>query len=313
MALQQPAPKHIVISGASGLIGRSLVRSLEEEGHLVTRLVRRSPVDEREREWNPSRRQLEPRLIDGADAIVNLSGSRLGRLPWTYNLKRDMLRSRVNSTLTLTSAMSACRTPPKVLLNSSAIGGYGDRPGELLSEATPLAQDGFLPRLVDRWEAAAQTAPEGTRVVLLRFGMVIGDSGFLPVLRTLGHLGLLAQLGEGTQHWPWVSVRDAVRAIEFAIEHDTVTGPLIVAGPTPATADELLSYVAERLQRPKVLKTPSNLIGFTLREAGRELFLSDQQVDPRRLRELGFTFRDTTYQQAVERALRTPGFSERSE
>lgn len=306
MGANSTSPMHVVVSGASGLIGQTLIRDLEDDGHLVTRLVRRTPSDERERRWNPSSRQLEARLLDGADAVVNLSGSRLSRLPWTYNVKKDILRSRINATLTITNAMAACKAPPPVLLNASAVGGYGDRPGETLTDATPLATDGFLPRVVERWEAAARTAPEGTRVVPLRFGLVVGEAGFLSVLRMLGQIGLLSQLGDGTQHWPWVGIRDTVRAIRLALDRDDVTGPLLVAGPEPCTADEFLSYLAAELKRPKVLKTPSSVIGFTLRDAGRELFLSDQLADPLKLKEHGFTFRDPTAQQAIDRALRTP-------
>lgn len=303
-------PLHVVVSGASGLIGQTLIRDLEESGHLVTRLVRRSPSNDRERRWDPSSRQLDHRLIDGADAIVNLSGSRLSRLPWTYHVKKDILRSRINAALTITHAMAACSAPPPVLLSASAVGGYGDRPGEALTEATPLATDGFLPRVVERWEAAARTAPAGTRVVLLRFGLVVGPAGFLSVLRALGQLGLLTQLGDGTQHWPWVGVRDTVRAIRVALERDDVSGPLVIAGPQPITADEFMSHLAAELKRPKVLKTPSSVIGFTLREAGREMFLSDQRADPARLRELGFTFRDATAEIAIDRALRAPELDE---
>ena len=308
MGTQHPSPAHlhVVVSGASGLIGQSLVRALEADGHLVTRLVRRAPRSERERRWDPNARQLDPRLIDGADAIVNLSGSRLGRLPWTYNVKKDILRSRVNATLTLTNAMAACSRPPRVLLNASAVGGYGDRPGETLTDETPLADEGFLAKVVDRWEAAARTAPEGTRVVLLRFGIVVGEAGFLTVLKTLGQMGLLSQLGEGTQHWPWISIRDTVRAVQLALEDDSIEGPLLVVGPEPCTVDEFTGYLAAELKRPRVLKTPSSLIGFTLREAGRELFLSDQRCEPAKLREHGFQFRETSVEHAIDRALRTP-------
>lgn len=306
MGTNIPHPQHVVVSGASGLIGQSLVRSLENAGHMVTRLVRRRPANEDERQWDPNARQLDPRLIDGADAIVNLSGSRLGRLPWTYNVKKDILRSRINATLTITNAMAQCQRPPGVLLNASATGGYGDRPGEILTEESPLASDGFLPKVVERWEAAARTAPEGTRVVLLRFGLVVGEAGFLGVLKTLGQMGLLTQLGEGTQHWPWVGIRDTVRAIEVALERDDVSGPLLIVGPEPCTADEFMGYLASELNRPKVLKTPSSLIGFTLREAGRELFLSDQLARPERLEALGFSFREQTAERAIDRALRSP-------
>lgn len=300
------SPQHIVVSGASGLIGQSLIRALEDDGHLVTRLVRRAPRSERERRWDPNARQLDARIIDGADAVVNLSGSRLSRLPWTYNVKKDILRSRVNATLTMAAAIAACGQPPRTLINASAMGGYGDRPGETLTEASPLAADGFLPKVVERWEAAARTAPAGTRVVLARFGLVVGEAGFLQILKTLGQMGLLSQLGDGTQHWPWIGIRDTVRALQLALADERVSGPLVLTGPTPCTADEFTGYLAGELKRPRVLRTPGGLIGFTLRDAGRELFLSDQFGDPALLRELGFQFREPTAARAIDRALRTP-------
>ncbi|KAB1657274.1 TIGR01777 family protein [Pseudoclavibacter chungangensis] len=305
MTPQSGRPLHVVVSGASGLVGRSLVPELESAGHLVTKLVRREPTHERERQWNPGARQLDPALIDGADAIVNLSGARLSRLPWTYNVKKEILRSRVNSTLTLTTAMQQARVAPPVLLNASASGAYGDRPGERLTEDAPRADDGFLPRVVERWEAAAARAPEGTRVVNLRTGLVVGPGGFLAVLRSLASLGLLTRLGTGEQHWPWVSLIDEVRAIQHLLTSG-LHGPVNLAGPTPATANEVLDDLGSELNRPVVLKTPSQVIDFTLREAGRELFLSDQLVVPQALLEDGFVFRDTTVEQAIGRALRSP-------
>ncbi|GGA58625.1 epimerase [Pseudoclavibacter endophyticus] len=310
MGTNQSSAKHIVVAGASGLIGRSLIASLESSGHLVTQLVRREPAGERERRWDPNGRRLDARIIDGADAVVNLAGSRLGRLPWTYPVKKDILRSRVNATLTITKAIAACEVPPRTLINASAMGVYGDRPDEVLNEESAVATDGFLPKVVERWEAAARTAPEGTRVVLVRFGLVVGESGFLPLLKALGQLGLLTQLGDGTQHWPWVGIRDTVRAVELALKRDDVSGPLIVAGPTPCTSDEFMTHLASRLGRPRVLKTPKSLIGFTLREAGRELFLFDQRAEPKRLLQLDMPFREATAQQAIDRALRSPDFAD---
>lgn len=312
MSTHSGEPLHIVVSGASGLIGRALVPQLEADGHLVTRLVRREPRDESERTWDPAARQLDPRLIDGADAIVNLSGAKLSRLPWTYNVKKDLLRSRVNSTLTLTNAMRATKQTPRVLINASASGAYGDRPGERLTESSPTPTDGFLPRLVERWEAAARQAPEGTRVVLLRSGLVTGPGGFLAVLRSLAQVGLLTRLGSGEQHWPWVSLVDEVRAIEHLLTSE-LSGPVNVAGPTPATANEVLDHLGAELNRPVKLKTPGSLIDFTLREAGRELFLADQEVVPQALLDDGFVFRDTTVERSIDRALRTPEVEEEDE
>lgn len=295
-----------MVTGASGQIGKALVEEAEHEGHRVTRLVRREPRDSREQRWDPASRSLDHRVLDGADAVVNLAGARLSKLPWTYNVKKEILRSRVNATLTITQAIARAARPPRVLLNASAVGVYGDRPGETLTETSTASQEGFLPRVVDRWERAAATAPAGTRVVLLRTGLVIGRGGFLSVLRALGQVGLLSKLGEGSQHWPWIGLKDEVRAILFLLERGDISGPVNLVGPTPATANEIIEHLAAELRRPVVLKAPGAVIDFTLREAGRELVLSDQLAQPKVLLDHGFVFRDETVAEAVDRSHRLP-------
>lgn len=174
------------------MIGRSLIEELHSHGHRVTRLVRREPKDRSEFRWNPAQRTLDAKVLDGVDAVVNLWFT-LSKLPWTYNVKKEILRSRVNATLTITGAMAAAANPPALLINGSASGAYGDRPGQVLDENSELPEtDEFLPRVVDRWERAAQTAPEGTRVVLARTGLVLGRGGVLTVLKTLASVGLLS-------------------------------------------------------------------------------------------------------------------------
>ncbi|MDO5053477.1 MAG: TIGR01777 family oxidoreductase [Pseudoclavibacter sp.] len=299
----QTADNRIVVAGASGQIGRELVRELERGGRRVMRLVRREPRSEDEARWDPNSRLLDPRLLDGAAAVVNLAGSRLSRLPWTYNVKKDILRSRVNATLTITEALERSIDPPAALLNASATGVYGDRPDEELDEGSGIASEGFLPRVVERWEAAARTAPQGVRVVLLRTGMVVGgEGGFVAVLKRLGQFGLLAKLGDGRQHWPWISMRDEVRAIVHLLDSG-LRGPVNLVGPEPASAERLLQALADELGKPMRLSAPGQIIDFTLREAGRELFLADQRILPRALLDDGFRFREGTAQQAVELAL----------
>lgn len=287
------------------MIGSALIKDLEDDGVLVTQLVRRTPRHERERAWDPAQRELDHRLIDGADAVVNLAGSPLNRLPWSYPIKKDILRSRVNATLTITAAIAKAKQPPPLLVNASAVGAYGDRPGERLDESSPVATDGFLPRVVDRWERAAQQAPEGTSVALLRYGIVLGRGGTFTLLRVLAKLGLLGQLGEGEQRWPWVSLDDAVRATRFVLERE-MSGVINVTGPSPASANEILSGLAAELKRPFVLQTPRALIEATLQAAGRELLLSDQDVAPARLVEAGFVFREETPREAVDLLLKQP-------
>lgn len=298
--------RRVVVTGGSGMIGRALIAQLEARRIEVTQLVRRAPKHERERQWNPGQRELDPRIVSGADAVVNLAGSSISRLPWSYPVKKDILRSRVNATLTLTRAMSEAAEPPAALVNASAVGAYGDRPGERLTEASETRGTGFLGRVVDRWERAAGRAPEGTRTAILRFGIVLGrDGGTFALLRGLGTFGLLGKLGTGEQHWPWVSLDDVVRALELAID-EPLSGVFNVVGPKPATATEILSGLATELKRPFVVHTPRPIIELALQDAGRELLLADQLVVPERLLERGFRFRDATVREAIDRLLKAP-------
>lgn len=287
------------------MIGRSLIEGLERDRVRVTQLVRRAPRHERERSWDPAQRELDHRLLDGADAVVNLAGATLNRVPWSYPVKKEIIRSRVNATTTLADAIGRASRPPSVFATASSTGVYGDRPGEELDESAPPATEGFLPRVVDRWEAAARRVPHGTSVPLLRYGMVLGRGGMFTLLRTLTKLGIVQKLGDGAQVWPWASAGDAVRATRFAIER-RLDGALNVAGPTPATAGELLAGLADELRRAVVVQTPRAVIEFTLQQAGRELLLSDQQVVPRRLLEAGFAFREETVAQAIDVLVKAP-------
>lgn len=293
----------IVIAGASGLIGTELRRQLAARGDEVVRLVRRPAGGTGEARWDPASGLLDPAVLEAADAVVNLAGASIGRLPWTRSRKSEILSSRVDATTTIVhalhaaSASRAAGAPVPALVNASAVGYYGARPGERLTESSG-AGDGFLAEVVRRWEAAALAAPEGTRVALARTGVVIGDGGAIRPLRLLAKFGLAGPLGTGRQHWPWISLRDEVAALIHLIDHE-LSGPVNLAGPTPATAGELARTIARSLNRPYGLPAPAPLLSLALGEAARELLLADQLEVPQRLLETGFRFRDATAADAV--------------
>jgi uncharacterized protein (TIGR01777 family) len=291
----------VLVSGASGLIGTELIRQLEADGHTVLRLVRRQPANDTEFNWAPSAHIVDFTLMNRVDAVVNLSGAPLGHLPWTPRYKRQIVQSRLQTTQALTDAMGMASTPPRVLLNAAAVGYYGDRPGERLSESSSKGT-GFLADLVESWENAAQLAPERTRVVTLRSGLVLARGGAMKPLLPLARLGLAGPLGTGGQHWPWISLHDEAAAIRHLITSE-LSGPVNLAGPTPITADALLQGLATQLHRPYGLPVPEALIGLALQDAGREMLLASQKVVPTRLLDDGFTFRHESADQAVRALL----------
>jgi len=287
------------MAGASGMIGTEVAQQLASAGHSVLRLVRRDPAAENEFHWSPSSGIIDAALMERADAVVNLSGASLNRLPWTEAYKRRILSSRLEATRTLTDGMRMASNPPAVFISGSAVGYYGDRPGQKLSESA-IKGTGFLSDVVDAWETAAHLAPEKTRVVTARTGVVIGHGGAMKPLLPLGRLGLLGPIGGGGQHWPWVSLHDEAAAIVHLLD-SSLTGPVNVVGPTPATADAVLRALATALHRPYGLPLPKKIIELTLREAGRELLLSSQKVVPQKLVDDGFVFDSITATEAMNR------------
>ncbi len=294
---QKESQLRVLVSGASGLIGTELTRQLEATGHTVLRLVRRRPEAENEVNWAPTARILDFTLMNSVDAVVNLSGASLGRLPWTAEYRKKILSSRIETTHALTDAMRMAASPPPVFLSASAVGIYGDRPGERLTEQSQRGS-GFLADVVEAWEKAAHLAPEKTRVVTFRSGIVLGHGGALSRLETITKLGLGGPLGSGGQHWPWISLYDEAAAIRHLLTSQ-LSGPVNVVGPTPATADRISRAIATELHRPYRFAVPEKLVSLTLREAGEQLLLASAKVVPEKLLADGFTFRHETAESAI--------------
>lgn len=292
----------IVISGASGMIGEPLVRALRAEGHDVGALVRREPRSAGEFHWDPAAGELDPSVLEGADAVINLSGASISRIPWTTSYKRELVSSRIAPTKLLAETMAGMSSPPATFLSGSAIGFYGDRPRVRLDDESPRG-DGFLADLVLAWEQAAALAPAATRVVNLRTSVVVAKSGGLTPVRLLTTFMLGSRILPGTQFWPWISLDDEVGAIIHLLT-SKLAGPVVLAGPTPATSDDVTAAFARALGRPRWLPAPAAAIRLALGEAGQHLLLDDVQLVPHRLTEDGFEWRHRTIDAAVEAALR---------
>lgn len=302
MATMDGQQRTVVIAGASGFIGTELALQLRRAGHSVIRLVRRPVRAADERSWDPRAGALDPTVVDEANVVVNLSGASLSRLPWTHPYKRTILDSRLSATRTLAETIIRSANPPEAFISGSAVGFYGDRPGETLTEQSGRG-DGFLSKVVESWEGAARPAAAVTRLVNTRTGVVIGNGGALKPLMLLARLGLAGPLGGGTQHWPWISLHDEAAALVHLATVSSVSGAVNLAGPIPATAGEIGELVAARLGHPYWLPAPKWAIRLGLATAGTDLLLADQLVLSEALAADGFRFSHPAAADAV-RAIR---------
>ena len=292
------APRTVLIAGGSGFIGTELATQLRQAGHTVLVLVRRPARVPTERSWDPEARWIPQGVIDGVDAVVNLSGASISRLPWTLQYKREILQSRLLATSTLAAAIVRSDAPPAVLLSGSAVGFYGSRPGEVLTEASAQGS-GFLAKVTEAWERAAEPAADRTRLVHLRTGLVVGEGGgALKPLALLTKAGVSGPLGSGQQIWPWISLHDEAAAIRHLLD-SSLSGPVNLVGPEPVAADVVGRDLAEKLHRPYWLRAPAWALKAALADAGRDLLLADQNVSSQKLSADGFVFRDRTIDDAL--------------
>lgn len=297
-------PARVAVTGSSGLIGTALKAALHERGDDVVAFVRRPATNPGEVEWDPARGTVSPGALDGVDAVVNLAGVGVGERRWTRSVRREILRSRVDSTRTLVSALVA-QDRPIHLVSGSAVGFYGDRGDEIVTEATAPATT-FLADVCRAWEGATAPASEaGHPVAHLRTGIVLAPEGgaMEPVLR-LARLGLGGPLGSGRQFWPWITRADHVRAILHLLDHPEVTGPVNLVSPAPARQKDLAATLGEALHRPAVLPAPALAMRAVVGEFAGEVLASCRAV-PERLLASGFAFEHATVPDAVDWLLRS--------
>ena len=282
----------ICVSGSSGLIGTALRRSLEADDHTVLRLVRSGDDGPGLVRWDIGRGEIDASSLEGLDAVVHLAGEGIGDKRWTPDQKREILDSRTQGTTLLAEALASLTDKPAVLVSGSAVGFYGDRGDEQLTEGSGPGT-GFLTDVVVAWEAAAQPVePAGIRLAKIRSGIVLDrDGGALAKMASIAKLGLLGKLGSGKQWMSWVALADHVRAIRFLIDTE-ITGPVNVTAPTPVTNAVFTKTLGRVLHRPTVIPVPrfgpKILLGAELAEA---LLLEGQRVMPEVLLEAGFAFR----------------------
>jgi uncharacterized protein (TIGR01777 family) len=292
-------PKRILVSGASGPIGKALLPALTAQGAAVSCLVRHSAVGKDQITWDPSR-SLAPESVSGFDAIIHLAGETIvGR--WTEAKKRRIVDSRVQGTSHLAEAAAKASQPTGVLISASAVGYYGNRGDEVLREDSGSGE-GFAAEICRQWEAATEPAVKaGIRTVLMRFGVVMSaQGGALPKMLPPFRMGLGGRLGDGRQWSPWVSVRDVVGAIQHALNHESLSGPVNTVAPNPVTNAEFTRILASVLKRPAIFPMPAFAVRLIFGEMGQELFLGSQRVEPAKLVASGYHFQHPDLMDALK-------------
>ena len=301
---------HIVIAGGSGFLGSALTSRLASEGHDVSILTRRTPAGTSARPhvtfipWTPDGTTGPwARAIDGATAVVNLAGESIAAKRWSEAQKHKLRDSRLLATKSLTTAIRNAPRAPAAFVNGSAVGYYGDRGDETLTEASAPGTD-FLARLAQDWEAAATEAAAVTRVALVRTGIVLDRrGGALAKMLPPFQMFVGGPLGSGRQFMPWIHKEDWVRMVTWMIGAEGARGPLNATSPSPVTNAEFSKALGHALKRPSLLPAPAFALRVMLGEMADALLLSGQRALPVRATDLGFSFRYSNIDDALASVL----------
>lgn len=287
--------KKVLITGASGFIGGALSLKLQSDGYTVLKTSRdpKSPIY-----WNPERDEISLNALEGLDGVIHLAGENIASLRWTRRKKDRIFLSRVRGTWLLSRALLRLKKPPRFFFSASAVGYYGNRGDEKLTEESRHGS-GFLSEVCRKWEEASECLTQkGIRVIHGRFGNVLDSSGgMVSKLLPLFRLGLGAQLGDGTQWMSWITRDDLVRAIIWMLFTKPLEGAVNCCAPHPVTQKEWAETLAKALHRPLLFKIPKPLVHLLFGEMGDELFLSSTRAVPHKLLESGFQFKHSMLSQ----------------
>ncbi len=295
----------IAITGATGFVGSRLTNTLLDAGHNIRALVRRRayglPGVDQIYEWDSAKGEPPPESLEGVDAVIHLAGEPVARR-WTPEVKRLIHASRVVGTRHLVNALSTQAHRPQVLICASAIGIYGSRGDEVLTEASGPGND-FLAGVVVGWEKSAELAEAlGIRVVRLRLGVVLGNGGALEKMLPPFRFGVGGRIGSGQQWMSWIHIEDVIRLIQFALQNDTIAGPMNATAPNPVTNAEFTRELAATLHRPAVLPVPKFALKMIFGEMA-EVITASQRVVPAVAQRAGFSFQFPELKAALDQIL----------
>ncbi len=293
----------ILVTGATGLVGRALVPFLAGGGHEVVRLGRSTP-GAGDLRWNPDAGALEAEALEGFDGVVHLAGENIASGRWNAAKKRRIKQSRVGGTLLLARTLAGLERPPQVLVSASAVGFYGDRGDEELTEQSP-AGSGFLSEVCREWEAATEAAAgKGIRVVHARLGVVLSkDDGALARMLTPFRLGAGGIVGNGRQYMSWITRDDTAAAIGHLLTTESAAGPVNVVAPAPVTNREFTATLGRVLRRPAVFPLPGFVARLVFGEMADALLLASTRVKPAKLLDSGNVFRHGSLEDGLRAVL----------
>jgi uncharacterized protein (TIGR01777 family) len=297
----------ILISGASGLVGKHLVPTLKAKGHEVYRLVRKTPQSADEIQWDAETgfSESEQAKLERFDAVVHLAGDNVASENWSDEKKRKIKESRTVGTRVLVDALKNLQNPPKHFISASAIGFYGNRGDEILSERSAEGE-GFLPEVCAAWEDEIRRAEAFARVVYLRIGVVLAkDGGALEKMLTPFKFGIGGTVGSGKQYMSWIALDDLIKMIHFALENENLNGAVNAVAPNAVTNQEFTKTLGKVLSRPTFLPVPEFAIKTLFGEMGETLLLEGARVVPQKLRDAGFEFDFPNLEDAMNHALKT--------
>jgi uncharacterized protein (TIGR01777 family) len=295
----------ILLSGSSGFVGSRLKVFLELAGHSVVRLVRnRGEAGEDAIFWDPLSGEVNKEDFEGFDAVIHLAGAGIADGRWTKKRKETLFLSRCRDTWLLSQVLCRLYRPPKTVISASAIGFYGDRGDEELTEDSSPGK-GFLSHLCQEWEKATDAIENrGSRVVHPRFGAVLGaEGGVLQKMIGLFRWGLGGKFGSGKQKVSWISIDDLLGGIYHCLMHEELSGPVNLVAPRPVSQEEFTRLLAKKLRRPAFCHAPAFALKWALGEMAEELLLSSQNVIPKKLQETGYVFQHPDLKTALDAIL----------